>query len=450
MNTIVALATPPGQSGVAVIRLSGADALEIANKLLAQPWRPQHALMQLRTLCYAGEVLDHCLMVAFYAPHSFTGEEIVEIHAHGSSFGVRRMIDALIDAGAVPAQPGEFSKRAFLNGKMDLTQAEAVSDFIAASSFAASRQSMLQIGGMLKRQVLQYQADLTDWIAQAEAAVEYPEEDLETEIAAQVLPRVLLLKQQVQALLSTFREGKVIKEGVRVAIVGKPNVGKSSLLNALTQSDRAIVTDIAGTTRDVIEHTSMIGGYLFNFSDTAGMRRTDDVIENIGINRAKLAINEANIVILVMDATAQRDADDDLLLNQLKVDAANLILVFNKLDCCERRTDVAEFPCYEGYFPLAISVKTGENLELLQERLLAYAQSDQSESLLITNDRHAFCLREAIRSLDDAAAAMEQGIDMDCVVIDLRNAWSALGEITGNTVSEDIIDRIFEKFCLGK
>ncbi|BDF59845.1 tRNA modification GTPase MnmE [Christensenellaceae bacterium] len=450
-ETIAAIATPPGSGGVAVIRISGAQARDVLQRVFSRD-RFEHAKMYYGSIRKNGELLDEGMAVFFEGPKSYTGEDVAELHCHGSLIGIQNVLDFVFASGARPALAGEFTKRAFLNGKMDLTQAEAVCDFISASSQAGARASLRQLKGGLKNEVLLLQEELTDLLARVTAAVEYPEEDLEYEITADALPLIGELEKKLRALAATFDQGQILKEGLNVAIAGKPNVGKSSLMNALLKQDRAIVSGIPGTTRDTIEQAFYINDIRINLTDTAGIRRTDDFIESEGIKRSENAVKSSKLAIFVLDAMSGLSADDQNVFETLKNSEVDVLAVLNKLDSSERlsENDAAErFP----YLPiLGISAKTGAGLRELRQWIYDYAMKDVSmeEGVVITNLRHKYALMEAARQLEEARSALTLGMDMDCVTIDLNGAWMSLGEITGNTVSEDIIDRVFEKFCLGK
>lgn len=448
-DTIAAIATPPGTGGVAIIRISGPQAKEVLGKVFPRA-SFAHGQMEYGSIRRESELLDTAMAVFFHGPKSYTGEDTAELHCHGSAVGVRRVLDYVLESGARPAQPGEFTRRAFLNGKMDLSQAEAVCDFISASSNAGAKASLGQLTGKLKERVLAYQEKLTDALARTEAAVEYPEEDLEDEVAEEILPLLSEMQAGLLALADTYRAGRIARDGLKVAIAGKPNVGKSSLLNALTEMDRAIVADVPGTTRDTVEQAVEIEGIRIILTDTAGIRNTEDIIEKQGVERSENAINESKLAIFVLDGCGEITQEDRFVMRALKKSEADLFIVLNKLDACERlsETDVEkEF----GMLPLRISAKTGEGIPTLRSRLAEYARQDQTAGdVLITNERHVYALRRAAAEIGEAADAVRAGMDMDCVTIDLNAAWKSLGEITGKTVSEEIIDRIFTKFCLGK
>ncbi|MEA5004366.1 MAG: tRNA uridine-5-carboxymethylaminomethyl(34) synthesis GTPase MnmE, partial [Christensenella sp.] len=449
-DTIAAIATPSGTGGVAIIRISGPQARDVLRRVFSRG-EFEHAKLYYGSIRREGELLDEGMAVLFCAPHSYTGEDVAELYCHGSLIGLRNVLDFVFASGARPAQAGEFTRRAFLNGKMDLTQAEAVCDFISASSQAGAKASLKQLAGGLKDTVSAFQGELTDMLAQVTAAVEYPEEDLEHEITTDAIPLIADLKQKIERLANTFEHGRILKEGLDVAIAGKPNVGKSSLLNALLQQDRAIVTDVAGTTRDTIEQSFYIDDIRINLTDTAGIRSTNDKIEQKGVERSKSAVKESKLTVFVLDAACEISAEDQSVFETLKNSEVDVLVVLNKLDASERLSEKDVFARFPSYPVLGISAKTGEGLEALKSWLYEYALKDSTsaEGMVITNLRHRYALKDAAAKLGEAQQALIDGMDMDCVTIDLNGAWMSLGVVTGNTVSEDIIDRVFEKFCLG-
>ncbi len=442
-DTIAAIATPPGEGGVAIIRISGPDAQHVLASVFSGGGEFEHAKMCYGAFVGGSGTIDVGYAVMFYAPKSFTGEDVAEIHCHGGAVGAGMILDAVMAKGARPAQPGEFSKRAFINGKMDLTQAEAVCDYIGASSEQAARQALIQMEGGLRERIAELQDELTDLLAETEAAVEYPDEDLEDEITKDALPVLAALIEKTGALANTYKAGRIIKEGLNVAIAGKPNVGKSSLLNALCGRERAIVSHLPGTTRDTVENTFFARGLAVNLVDTAGIRGTDDIIEVEGVKRSVAAADSAALVLFVADMSREWDGQDDFALGSLNRDKGDILMVYNKSDLCEKRD--------MGSGAVRVSAKTGEGIGELKDILYKRALEDaRGESLVIINARHANLLKTAADAMKDAYAALREGVDMDCVTIDINAAWQALGELTGKTASEDIIDRIFERFCLGK
>ena len=453
-DTICAMATAPGQAGVSIVRVSGPAALSIGKKVFfpiknQKIRNPRH--MYLGEVRLNEEPLDHALGVYFGAPSSYTGEDVFEIHCHGGQVVVQMIMAALLKSGARPAEPGEFTKRAFLNGKMDLSMAEAVADQIGALSVSGAKQAAKQASGALYEKIAALQDTLTNVLAELEAGIEYPEEDLEEGITKDTLPWLKEALADIQKLESSFRQGKIIKEGLRIALVGKPNVGKSSLLNAIFGEDRAIVSDIPGTTRDVVSEYYTIHGVPLLFLDTAGMRKTEDVIEKIGVDRTLKVIEDASLVLLVLDGAKPLQQEDMDAFAYAKKQGKPIFLLRNKADLTIGLSQ-REIEQAFGQSAMDISALYNQGIETLLEALYQIAVGDVAlqEGLMITNERHAYALQEAAVGLKDAIVALETQVDMDCVSIDITNAWRALGEITGQTVSDQIIARIFEKFCLGK
>lgn len=447
-DTIVAPATQPG-GAIAVIRMTGSRSREILSRVFDNSKQLAHAHMAHGRIAADSRTIDEVMAVWFEAPRSYTGEDMVEIYCHASAFGMYDLVNLLIQSGARAALPGEFTKRAFLNGKMDLTEAEAVCDFIAASSSAGAQAAQSQLQGTLRTRITSLQDQLGDLIAETEAAVEYPEEDLEFSIIQKTGPYLKQILQDVQNLAASFETGIILKEGLSVAIAGKPNVGKSTLFNALAERDRAIVSPVSGTTRDTIDYSVSINGIAVNLQDTAGIRSTQDRIEAQGVERSRDAIQSAHLTLFVLDATAPVTKED---VDAFSAVSDDCFIVLNKTDvCCSVSAEQINLALGDNPVFL-VSAVTGNGIAELRKALYDFAVKGRvaTEGVLITNVRHKELLLSAAASLKDAIAALESGVDMDCVTIDLNAAWQALGGITGNTVTEEIIDKIFSKFCLGK
>lgn len=433
-DTICAIATPLGNGGVAIIRISGERALEIAKQIFV-PFRakeptPRKAIFG--KIEFDG-VSDDALGLYFPAPKSFTGEEVVELQIHGGYYLSVAVMRALNRAGARTAERGEFSKRAVLNGQMDMSQAEGIIDIINANSMSSLRAGSRLMYGNLKRFVEEMQDALTNCICEVNVALDYPEHDIEYITAVKVSEFCAETIQKIDTQLATAQTGLKIKNGVKVVLAGDPNVGKSSILNALVGFERAIVTDIAGTTRDTLNESYEFNGVLFNITDTAGLRDTADIVENAGIKRAFDEINSADLVVLVQD-------NIDEVLPEIK--NANCIKILNKLD--KHKTNSADFD-------LTISAKTGQNIDKLKQLIFDKTINSHlaDNDILLTNSRHIACLEKAKSALNDTISNSKTA-PLDCLAITLMQAWDALGEITGTTASEHIINEIFAKFCLGK
>lgn len=430
MNTIVALSTPAGNSGVAVIRISGDESLNILKKITRTNFDYEPRKMYLKKV-YINDYTDNCLVVFFRAPFSFTGENVVEIHSHGGYFLAQQIIKECINLGCIMASAGEFSKRAFVNGKISIDQAEGIMDLINAETDAQARISSNQMQGRLREKINEFQSTLTDILAEIEAKLDYPEYDFEDEQKTSTKIKIQSIINNLNELIHDSNNGLIIKNGVRVAIVGSPNVGKSSLLNALTNSDKAIVTNIAGTTRDIVEAEYEYKGIIFRLYDTAGIHESNDIVESIGIERAKKAIDESDIILRV------RDVDNKCEVNTDKP----FIDIYNKSDLIEKRDN--------NY--LYVSATTLENLDVLKQKIFdkTVVNNIDTNKLYLTNIRQINCVKSALTNLETSLNILDT-MTMDIVSFEIKNAWSKLGEITGVNSDENILDKIFSKFCLGK
>lgn len=450
-DTIAAIATPPGTGGVAIIRISGDGALNVLNKMFVAKAPFEHARMVYGSVTDGGSVIDTGYAVYFAAPKSYTGEDTAELHIHGGYVGTARVLDRAIKCGARTALPGEFSRRAFINGKMDLTEAEAVCDYIGAEGEACAKESVRQMRGALGASLQPITDAMLELVSSAEAVVEYPEEDLEDALEQGVSAALPQLIRQIETLARTYSEGRLMREGVRVAIAGKPNVGKSSLLNALTRERRAIVSDTPGTTRDIVEARAVTDGYVFKFQDTAGIRECADDIERQGVELARGAISGADIVLLVLDSSRPLEAEDGAALNSAAESGARVITLLNKVDIPTAVTTADDARRFTDGDVLSVSALRQDCADIIFDALKAAAACNTAEgSVTIINARHAELLSRAAAALRDAQAALNGALDAECVLTDLKEALSALYEITGQSVNEEVIDRIFSRFCLGK
>lgn len=446
MRTICALGTACGSSGINIIRISGDDALSVLRGVFSplEKGGLKPRMMTLgKLLDDSGSVIDKCLGVWFRSPASYTGEDVCELHIHGGAALARLAMRSVMAHGALPAEPGEFTKRAFLNGKLDMAEAESIQQLISAKSESGARAAANALSGAMTAKIREAQEQLKDVIALLEAGIEYPEEDIEAADDAREPLRAAEIS--INGLLDGLRLGKLARDGLRIAIAGRPNVGKSSLLNAILGNDRAIVTQIPGTTRDVIEEQYQIEGIPFVFIDTAGIRDTEDAVETIGVERSRRAVNEADMTLFVLDGTAPLTDEECELFETVR--KRDHIIVLNKCDDPSFRRD-------NGLTkrPFMLSAKTGVGVEELLHEILkrALGGDHMREEIFVWTERQADALRRAGRSMTAARTALDEGIDLDCVTIDLMDAYRALGEITGETLTEDIVDRIFSKFCLGK
>lgn len=473
-GTIVALSTPVGTGGVAVIRMTGPQALEIADRVFVSAFGKKLSKAESHKALYGWivepsknidskkmdstdfnsdnlEKIDEVLALVMRAPRTFTGEDTVEINCHGGMYICNRIIQALIAAGAQMAEPGEFSKRAFLNGRMDLTKAEAVMDMISAQTSYSLKAAVNQLGGNLADKIDELRSKLIDTIVSMEVNIDYPEYDVPEISDEEVNENCLAVRSEVQRLLSTAESGRMLRQGVKVAIVGKPNVGKSSLLNMLLREQRAIVTAIPGTTRDVLEETLDLGGIPIRIMDTAGIRETEDVVEKIGVERAFASIEESDLALFVLDAT--RDIEPEELELFERVKDRQYLVVLNKTDAGwqSQESVLAKLPGVDMERFLEISAKEQIGMEALTEqikRLFFGGDILVSDRPMVANMRQ----KQALMRADEALARVIDGygFEQDLLIIDIRQACDFLGEVSGRSTQEDVVSEIFSRFCIGK
>ncbi|MGI6175850.1 MAG: tRNA uridine-5-carboxymethylaminomethyl(34) synthesis GTPase MnmE [Christensenellales bacterium] len=441
--TIFALSTPPGVGAVAIIRISGPASRDTLQRIFSSRSTLQHATLRYGELRDGDALIDDAMAVFFEAPNSYTREDMAELHCHGALSVVRRVMQLLSDCGLRLAEPGEFTKRAFLNGRIDLTQAEAVMDLIASVSEQSRNASLLQMKGALSREITACRDALLDLLAFIEASIDYPEESLDEVRIDTSIDTVL---NALITLRASYGAGKLLREGVKIAIAGRPNVGKSSLLNALLGRERAIVTDIPGTTRDVIEESLQVNGLQLLLYDTAGIRETADTIERLGVERSGTAVEESDAVLFVLD-TSQPFSEEDALVWS-RVQKKPSIVALNKTDGGAVLTQ-AQAQTLLGQEILPVSAVTGEGLDKLLDALYTAGVQNANLSALTINERHLQAIQKSIGALQEVRAALGS-VDEECLSIDIRRAWEALGEIIGDTATEDLLDRIFSQFCLGK
>lgn len=460
-DTICAISTPPGIGGIAVARISGPRAIEIADSIwqgkpLAES--DSHTAHLGTVTDTAGEPLDQSVATLFRAPRSFTGEDVVEISVHGSRYVQQALLETLIHAGARLADPGEFTRRAFANGRMDLAEAEAVADVIASTSRAAHRIAMSQMRGGFSQRLAEVRRSLLDLSALLELELDFSEEEVEFASRSRLRELAQGIYDEVTRLHQSFASGSAIKDGIPVAIIGATNAGKSSLLNALLGDDRAIVSDIHGTTRDVVEDTLTIGDYLFRFMDTAGLRHTSDTIERIGIERSRRAMQRASVIIALVDTTAA--LQPEILAEAIGHPEANLIIALNKTDIttpravADIRVQITEaLPANTTATTIAISARTGEGLDELRRHLTLAAglcDTQATEGVMVTNARHAEALRQAGESARRVIDGLDTDLPGDLIAQDLRETIHHLGTITGTITTPEILSTIFSRFCIGK
>ncbi len=458
-DTIAAIATPPGTGAIAVLRISGKNSLQTALKCFKpkksglSPENIQSHHLYFGEIRKEGKMLDEVLFSFFKAPHSYTGEDAVEISCHGSEYIQQALLQTLLDAGARLARPGEFTLRAFLNGKMDLTQAEAVADLIASESKAAHQMAIRQMRGGFSEKIAALRAKLVHFASLLELELDFSEEDVEFANRQQFFNLLQEIKKELSRLKESFKMGNVLKKGIPVAIIGKPNVGKSTLLNAILNEERALVSEIPGTTRDAIEDTIALEGYTFRFIDTAGLRRSDDVVENMGIEKTRDKIEQARLILYVCDISKLNRQSAEALLKEYKAyiqdKDKHFILVANKIDKLKGiPAHLKELLELETVF---VSAKRKENIHLLAEMLVAHVKDDSAgDNILVNNSRHYEALGKALEAIEAVQNGFENGLPTDLIAIDLRQALYHLGSITGEVTSDEILGNIFGKFCIGK
>lgn len=452
-TTIAAICTAQGEGGIGIIRISGDDSLRIADKVFKNINNKKVADMKGYTaafgkVCNNGEEIDEAVVLVYRAPHSYTGENVVEISCHGGIFITKQVLRAVLDNGAVPAQAGEFTKRAFLNGKIDLTEAESVIDIISAKSRSAARAALCVKDGALRRKIDKIKEDLLSQAAHLSAWADYPEEDIaevsDDELFKTFNNAIIIL----QGLLDTYDSGQAVKQGIDTVIAGRPNVGKSTLMNLLTGCEKSIVTDIPGTTRDVVEDTVVLGDVILRLSDTAGLRDTEDRVEQIGVDRAKKRLEQCGLLLAVFDNNQILNDDDYELIKNAK--NATTIAIINKIDL-EQKLDT-DFINDNFENVVYISAKSGECREELTkavEKIAGTANLNPSEGIL-SNERQRLAVANALSSVVEAKSALDAGLTYDAVTVSLEDAISNLLELTGESTSDEVIDRVFHNFCVGK
>ncbi len=455
-DTIAAIATAPGEGGIGIIRLSGSNALDIANKMFRPLYRDSIGDYAVRTLIYGniydeGIVLDEVLLAYMKGPHSYTAEDVVEINCHGGFISVRKILELALKSGARMAEAGEFTKRAFLNGRIDLSQAEAVIDIINAKTDKSHELAQSQLEGSLSKKIKNLREMLTAVLAQVEVAIDYPEEDIEFITYKELIEKTEAIQREVVQMYKTADTGKILREGLQTAILGKPNVGKSSLMNSILGENRAIVTDIPGTTRDIIEEFVNIKGIALKIVDTAGIRDTDDVVEKIGVEKSRKHLKSSDLTLVVLDNSREIDQEDIDILES--VDRSKTLVILNKIDL-ESKLDLDIVKKYVDEINIInISALKNEGLDLLHDRIedmVFSGEISNSGDVMITNSRHKDAIYKAMKAIEDAISSLNDEMSYDFIEVDLKDAWDALGYINGDTISEDLLDTIFSNFCIGK
>ncbi|UXR53822.1 tRNA uridine-5-carboxymethylaminomethyl(34) synthesis GTPase MnmE [Staphylococcus simulans] len=457
LDTITSISTPMGEGAIGIVRLSGSRAIEITDKLYKG--KKPLAEVDSHTINYGhivdpdtNEVVEEVMVSVLRAPKTFTREDTVEINCHGGILTINRVLELTMTAGARMAEPGEYTKRAFLNGRIDLSQAEAVMDFIRSKTDRASKVAMNQIEGRLSDMIKRQRQSILEILAQVEVNIDYPEyDDVEDATTEFLLEKSEEIKSEIDRLLATGTQGKIMREGLSTVIVGKPNVGKSSMLNNLIQDNKAIVTEVAGTTRDVLEEYVNVRGVPLRLVDTAGIRETEDIVEKIGVERSRKALSEADLILFVLNYNEALTEEDVKLYEVIKNEDA--IVIVNKTDL-EQHLDLDEVRDMVGDMPvIETSMLKQEGIDQLEEQIrdLFFGGEVQNQDMTyVSNSRHISLLKQARHSIQDAIDAAEAGIPMDMVQIDLTRTWEILGEIIGASASDELIDQLFSQFCLGK
>ncbi len=455
-DTIAAIATALGEGSIAVVRVSGPEAIDTVAKVFRSKTDIKKA--PTHTVHYGwiadprtNTVLDEVLVTVMRGPRSFTAEDVVEVSTHGGIVAVKSVLELILRSGARMAEPGEFTKRAFLNGRIDLAQAEAVIDLIRSKSDRAFQVAQKQAGGALSKLILPMRQQLIELLAHVEVNIDYPDDDIEEVTTSHIRSNCSELLERVEGLLKRAHEGKILREGIVTVIVGRPNAGKSSLLNALARDNKAIVTDIAGTTRDIVEESVSISGIPLRLLDTAGIRETSDVVERIGVERSKNAIEDADLILLVLNNHEPLHEDERKLLKQMK-DRPTIVVV-NKMDL-PSQLELTEIEAdYNKERIVQLSAKEGNGIEALENavsKLFFSGEVEAGDLTYVSNARHIALLHQTRQSLEDAISATHEGVPIDLIQIDIAAAWESLGGILGDAAGDSLLDQIFSQFCLGK
>lgn len=459
LDTITAISTPLGEGAIAIVRLSGEEAIEIADKLFKAPSNKRLKEVDSHTIHYGhiidpatGQIVEEVMVSLMRGPKTFTRENVVEINCHGGLVTVNKVLQLAVQNGARLAEPGEFTKRAFLNGRIDLSQAEAVMDLIRAKTDRAMNVALGQMEGKLSKLVQKLRQEILETLAHVEVNIDYPEyDDVEEMTHHMLIEKASFVKTEIDKLLQTSQQGKILREGLSTVIIGRPNVGKSSLLNSLVHENKAIVTDIPGTTRDVIEEYVNVRGVPLKLVDTAGIRETEDIVERIGVERSRKVLKEADLILLVLNYNELLSQEDIKLFEAVK--GMDIIVIVNKTDL-DKNIDLTKVNELANGRPVVItSLLEEKGIDELEEAIssLFFQGNVQSGDLTyVSNSRHIALLTAAKASIDDALTGIEAGIPIDIVQIDLTRCWEQLGEIIGDAVHESLIDQLFSQFCLGK
>ena len=449
-NTIAAIATPLGVGAIAIIRVSGVDAITIVNKIFKGKDLTKVAS---HTINYGhiienDKIIDEVLVSIMRAPRTYTKEDIVEINTHGGIATTNKVLELLIQNGCVPAEPGEFTKRAFLNGRIDLEEAEGIMNLIEAKTETALNLSINQLSGKVSQKIKDLRDDIGKILANIEVNIDYPEyEDIEQMTYDMLIPKIKEIKEKINKILDDSKSGKIITEGIKTSIIGRPNVGKSSILNAMLEEDKAIVTDIEGTTRDIVEGKINIGGFILNMVDTAGIRKTEDIVEKIGVNKSLELIDKSDLVLYVLNNNEQLTQEDLELIK--KLENKNYIVIINKIDL-ENKLDTS---LLNSKYILKMSIKENKGIEELKQmikEIFNLEKIELSDMTYITSARSIAILKQIKESINDIETSIENNLPIDIIEIDIKNIWDKLGEIIGISYENELIDTLFSQFCLGK
>lgn len=457
-DTIAAISTSIGEAGIGIVRMTGKDSIAIGNKVFRGKRVENLSEVENKKLTYGhivdpetGMIIDEVLIAYMKEPYTYTRENMVEIYCHGGVVAVKRILELLLNNGARLAEPGEFTKRAFLNGRLDLAQSEAVIDVIRAKTDKSLQVSLNQLDGSLSKKIKDIMGILLEMLAHINAAIDFSEDDLEDVDYEDLERKALQVKDQISKLLNTADRGKILRDGLNTVILGKPNVGKSSLLNAILRENRAIVTNIPGTTRDVIEEYVNIDGIPLKIVDTAGIRETENVVERIGVDKAREMVNKADLIIAVFDISNDLTDEDYEIIDIVKDKKA--IVLLNKIDLPNQFTVDFIKDLLPDKKIVTSSIRNNIGLDLLEEEIKNMFYSghlDVESDVVVTNIRHKNQLSKALKNIEDGLEGIRLKLPLDCVEVDIKSCWENLGEISGDTVSEDILDKIFSEFCIGK
>lgn len=458
-DTIAAISTPMGEGAIAIVRLSGDEAIQIADRIFLSPNKKKLVNEQSHTIHYghlidpsSGITVEEVMVSIMEGPKTFTREDVIEINCHGGIVAVNRVLSLVLKEGARLAEPGEFTKRAFLNGRIDLSQSEAVMDLIRAKTDRAMNVALNQMEGKLSRLIRSLRSVLIETLAEVEVKIDYPEyDDVEETTVPQMIKKCTWVKEEIDKLLHTSTQGKILREGLSTVIVGRPNVGKSSLLNSLVQENKAIVTDVAGTTRDIIEEYVNVRGVPLRLVDTAGIRETEDIVERIGVERSRQVLKEADLILLVLNGAEELSIEDERLFEA--VVGMDMIIVVNKTDLKQQIELSRVKELTNDAVVVTTSLLEEEGIEELEKAIVKIFFEGNLESddlTYVSNARHIALLHQARTSIEEALAAAEIGIPVDMIQIDVTRTWELLGEINGDTVQEGLINELFSRFCLGK